>query len=143
MIRLATYEDLPVLRRMGRDFFNASGHDRFTVYNEDDMENTYRHLIDNDGILTDGEHAMIGFLVFPSFYNAQYLLAQELFWWVDEEKRNTPVSIKLLKMAEKSAKDMGAKAMMMLSVEHFGDKVDNIYKRMGYQKSETAFMRAL
>ena len=114
---------------MGRSFFDASGHGRYSDYNEDDMEVTYKSLIDSEGVLTDGKHGMIGLIVFPSFYNAKCFLAQELFWWVDEDKRHTPLSIKLLKRGEALAKDKGAQTMIMLSVDHFGDTVDKIYDK--------------
>lgn len=143
MIRLATYEDLPVLGRMGKEFFNASGHGSHTEYVYEDMENTFKQLIDTDGILTDGEHGMIGILVFPIYYNKDFLFAQELFWWVDEVKRGGGLAVRLMKAAENMAKDRGAKAMTMISVNHLGNTADKIYEKMGYTKSETSFMRVL
>lgn len=143
MIRLATYEDLPVLGRMGEEFFNASGHGDHTEYSPDDMEETFKQVIDSGGLLTDGEHGMIGILVFPIYYNKDFLFSQELFWWVDECKRGTGLAIRLMKAAEELAKEKGAKAMTMISVSFLGESVDNMYEKMGYKKCETSFMRVL
>ena len=87
---------------------------------------------------------MIGFLVFSIFMNNSHLIAQELFWWVDENKRKTKLGLNLLQAAEKAAKDQGASSMLMLSLNDLnGEKVNNLYKSLGYSARETTYMRSL
>jgi len=144
MIRLATIEDMPELLRMSQAFFDVSGYSGLTTFDKDDSEELLKTLVDGNTLLTDGNGAMLGFVVFPMFMNRGTLIAQELFWWVDEDKRKSGVGLKLLRAAEKHAKELGAKAMMMLSIADLdGDKVNKLYKAKGYKPQEQSFMRVL
>lgn len=144
MIRRAVIEDIPVMLGMGKAFFDASGYNKETEFNELDTVEMFKRLIDADSLLTDGKNGMIGFLVFPIFMNNSYLIAQELFWWVDEDKRKTKLGLNLLKAAEVAAKEQGANAMLMLSLKDLnGEKVNNLYKSLGYSARETTYMRSL
>lgn len=144
MIRLAEENDLPILLRMGKAFFDASGYNKETEFNELDTREMLKKLIEAGSLLTDGKSGMIGFLVFPIFMNNSHLIAQELFWWVDEDKRKTKLGLNLLQAAEKAAKDQGASSMLMLSLNDLnGEKVNNLYKSLGYSARETTYMRSL
>ena len=144
MIRLAEEKDIPVMLRMGKAFFDASGYNKETQYNELDTTEMFKKLIEAGTLLTDGESGMIGFLVFPIFMNNSHIIAQELFWWVDEDKRKTKLGLNLLQAAEKAAKDQGASSMLMLSLNDLnGEKVNNLYKSLGYSARETTYMRSL
>lgn len=136
--------DMPELLRMGKAFFDVSGYSDITEFDIDDTEILLSDLIDSKCLLTDGESAMLGFVVFPMFMNNQTLVAQELFWWVDEEARKTGVGVDILKNAEDLAKEYGANTMMMLSIEELdGEKVNRLYEKLGYRKREQTYMRLL
>lgn len=144
MIRLATQEDMPELLRMGELFFNASGYAEMTAINLSDTEVLLDKLIEAGTLLTDGKGGMIGFVIFPLFMNASYFVAQELFWWVDEDQRKSGLGIELLSKAEELSKEYGANQMIMLSLKKLdGDRVSKLYKSRGYQERENTFMRAL
>lgn len=144
MIRLAKLEDMPNLLRMGELFFNDSGYGEITSFNKSDTEITLKSLIGLGTLLTDGKSSMIGFLVFPLFMNQKTMMSQELFWWVDEDKRGTRIGIDLLKQAEKISKENGATVMNMLSLNDLnGEKVNKLYERLGYKRKEQSYMRVL
>lgn len=144
MIRLATLEDMEQLLRMGKAFFDVSGYGQVTDFDYEDTEKVLISLIEQDSLLTDGEGGMIGFLVFPMFMNSSYTLSQELFWWVDEDKRKTKLGVELLKEAENQSKKLGADSMIMLSINDLnGDKVNKLYESLGYKRQEQTYMRAL
>ena len=144
MIRLAILDDMPELLRMGKAFFDVSGYGKLTEFNAQDTELVLISLIERDSLLTDGESGMIGFLVFPMFMNSSYTLSQELFWWVDEDKRKSKLGVQLLKAAEKQSKEQGADSMIMLSINDLnGDKVNKLYESLGYKRQEQTYMRAL
>ena len=87
---------------------------------------------------------MLGFVVFPMFMNSKTTIAQELFWWVDEEARKTGAGIKILKQTEKLAKEHGAEALMMLSLSDLnGKKIGKLYESLGYKQKEQTYMRVL
>ena len=144
MIRLATKKDMPQILRMGESFFNASGYSDITTFNKEDTETLVEVLIEKETLLTDGKSAILGFLVFPVFMNTSCIVAQELFWWVDEDARSSGVGIKILKSAEAEAKKQGATTMMMLSIKDLdGEKINKLYERLGYSEREQTFMRLL
>ncbi len=144
MIRLATLEDMSQLLRMGESFFNASGYSDITTFNKDDSEKLLINLIDKEWLLTDGVSTLLGFVVFPMFMNNDTIIAQELFWWVDEDKRKTGIGIEILKKAEDIAREHGATTMMMLSLKKLdGEKVNKLYKSLGYEEREQSYMRLL
>jgi len=144
MIRLATKKDLPNLLRMSELFFNVSGYADITTFNKDDSTVFLLELIRLNTLLTDGESGMIGFIIFPMFMNKATLMSQELFWWVDENSRNTSLGIKLLKAAEKASRESGANVMNMLSLEDLnGEKVNKMYSKLGYKRKEQSYMRVL
>jgi len=144
MIRLAEDKDIPALLRMSKSFFNASGYGKITEFNAQDSEQLLLKLIDANSVLTDGKGGMIGFVVFPMFMNNDYVMAQELFWWVDEDKRSSKLGLNLLKAAEATAKELGAKSLLMLSLNDLnGEKVNKLYESLGYTKQEQSYMRSL
>lgn len=144
MIRLAALLDMPELLRMGESFFNASGYSDLTTFNKDDTEDLLNELIGKGWLLTDGESTMLGFVVFPVFMNKSTIIAQELFWWVDENKRGSKVGVEILKRAEVLAKSYGATSLMMLSIEELkGGSVNKLYERLGYKRREQTYMRIL
>ena len=144
MIRLAENKDIPLMLAMGQRFFDASGYGSETEFNAEDTEQLFTKLMDAHSLLTDGEGGMIGFVVFPMFMNTSHVIAQELFWWVDEEKRSSKLGLNLLKAAEATAKELGAKSLLMLSLNDLnGEKVNKLYESLGYTKREQTYMRSL
>jgi N-acetylglutamate synthase-like GNAT family acetyltransferase len=145
IIRDATSEDFPDLDRIGRAFAEAAG---LPEVDKESLECTLQNLIDN-GILKVAEQDMrvvgcIGVLVFPLYSNLSYILAQELFWWIDREYRGTSGGIRLLNVAEAEAKKLGAKRMMMLCLDRVeGDKVASLYQKLGYESQERTFTKWL
>lgn len=144
MIRLAKVDDMKQLLRMGKAFFDVSGYGQITDFSYSDTEIVLLSLIEQESLLIDGSGGMIGFLVFPMFMNSSYKLSQELFWWVDEDKRKTKLGVELLKAAEVQSKKLGADSMIMLSINDLnGDKVNNLYESLGYKRQEQTYMRTL
>lgn len=144
MVRLATKKDIPNLLRMSESFFDASGYGDITTFNKIDSTIILTSLIDLQTLVTDGKNAMLGFVLFPLYMNKSTIMAQELFWWVDTEKRGTKVGIELLKYSEKIAKESGATVMNMLSLSELdGDKVNKLYSKLGYSPKEQSYMRIL
>jgi len=144
MIRQAEIKDLPELYRMIDLFHEATGPKAIGKMDYDSMEHTFKVLIDENILLTDGKSGMLGILVYKLFYNHSIKVAQEIFWWVDEDKRGKGFGLELLKEAEKKVKEMGAKALFMLKVKGLGDeRLDALYKALGYIEQETTYRRDL
>ncbi len=144
MIRLAKLSDIPELHRMGERFFVVSGYSDIAMYNYKTMDIMFESLIESKSIYTDGKHGMLGFVVLPIFFDKNSMIAQELFWWVDEEKRDSAIGSLLLASAERQSKKLGAKALAMLSIEQLGgDILHKVYTHRGYVKRETSYIKEL
>jgi len=141
-VRPAVVDDLPELMRMGKEFYKKSGYDDLGAFDPESLEKTYRHLISSSSLLiTQG--GMIGWVVFPVFVTGN-MVAQELFWWVDPERRSNGTGKALLEAAEEQARSQGATAMMMLALDDLdGDAIAAVYGKMGYRPRERTYMRAL
>jgi ribosomal protein S18 acetylase RimI-like enzyme len=144
MIRLAKKDEMQNLLRMGESFFHASGYGAITEFNRRDTEKLIVNLIELGTLLTDGKNGMIGFVIYPLFMNNSTLMSQELFWWVDEDRRGSKVGLQLLRAAEEISKESGADVMNMLSLNELdGEKVNSLYRRLGYKSKEQSYMRVL
>lgn len=141
--KLATIEDIPSLLRMGESFFNASGYSSFSVFDKDSVKQMFLNLIDADCLIVcDG--GMLGFVEFPLFFDPNAKVMQELFWWVDEDKRGTGAALDMLNMAEKLANERGCKACIMLNISSLdGGRVSRLYTKLGYNSSENSFIKVL
>ena len=83
----------------------------------------------------------IGLVFTPSMEDG-VMTCMETFWYVDEKHRGQ--GLKLLLKAEKEAKAMGAKRMMMMYLQNsMPNKVKNIYERMGYKYIQTTYFKEL
>lgn len=83
----------------------------------------------------------IGLVFTPSLEDG-VLTCMEAFWYVDEKNRGQ--GLKLFLKAEKVAKEMGAKRMIMMYLQNsMPDKVKNIYERMGYKYIQTSYFKEL
>lgn len=144
IIRDADNNDLSELERMGIEFAHAAG---LVDVDSETLMQTLEGLIDN-GILKVAVNGSVigcvGALVFPHWWNRNEIVAQELFWWVDEDHRGGSAALRLLTALEKTAKEHGASKLMMLCLDDLdGNKVARMYSRLGYAPQEQTFVRKL
>ncbi len=144
IVRDATEDDYDDLLRMGREFVAEAGRGEI----DDDTLLMTLESLKEQGILKVCENGTVcgaaGALVFPHYWNRGEMIAQELFWWVDEAKRGTSAGLRLLVALENEARDLGAKELLMLCLERVdGDKVANMYERLGYEPLERTYTKEL
>ena len=147
IVRNAAWEDLAELIRMGQAFTEAAGQHEIDV---ESFAITVENLLDVGIVKVAADNVTqrvigsISVMVFPSFWNHGRLLAQELWWWVDEDYRGSSAAIKLLKEAEIESKRMGAEKLLMLYLDGLeGAKMAQIYERLGYKPQERTFYKEL
>ena len=144
IIRDATIDDFPDLYRMGIAFAAAA------EMPEVDPDTFYRsvEMLISDGILKVAVNSTIcggaGALVFPHYWNEKEIVAQELFWWVDENARKSSAAIRLLSEMESEAREKGAKSLIMITLDKLTPEVlERLYIRRGYRPQERAFIKEL
>jgi len=141
MIRTATIDDLDTLVEMSGKFYAETDYAKQYEYHPESMAATLLPLIEAGTVFTDGIDCAIVMILIPSFFNNEIMVAQELGWYVSEEKRMTGLGIKLLKHAEEEMKNRGAKVMIMLTLT--SNDISKLYEKLGYTEQEKIFMRYL
>lgn len=141
MIRLACAADVPRLVEMGLRFRAETDYARHLVENPAQMAELAARLIASDGVLVSERAGalvgMLGYVLFPHFLSGE-LVAGEVFWWVEPEHRGE--GVKLLREAERRAKQRGALKLQMIAPN---EKVGALYQRFGYSYVESTFQRSL
>ncbi|MCK5616967.1 GNAT family N-acetyltransferase [Candidatus Pacearchaeota archaeon] len=141
MTRLATLDDLSDMLVMGEKFFYSSGYQNDIDFCPHSTAITLINLIKNNTLLFS-EGGMLGFSIVPIFMSSD-IMAQELFWWVDEDKRNTGLGIELLSEFERIAEENNARIVSMLCLDDSVPGIENIYKKRGYRRREQNYTKRL
>ena len=144
IIRDATVEDFPDIEIIGGEFAEAAGQPEV---DSESLRESLGNLL-NGGILKVAENGSIqgvaGALVFPAYWNRNEIMAQELFWFLRPEYRGTSTGLKLLISLENSAREKGAKRLMMLCLDALdGDKIASMYERLDYEPQERTYVKWL
>lgn len=135
-VRLAKEEDIPELMSMVDRFYHASGVD---IDLNQLAVSQYMGQLSGLGQLFICDGGMVGFQIGSIWYSGD-LVGQVVMIWSDKPG----IGVKLLKFAEKKAKKMGAKYFQcnsLLTLEP--KKLENILRRLEYDKVEHVYMRAL
>jgi GNAT superfamily N-acetyltransferase len=140
-IRLAREDDIPCMVDMGMRFNEQSTYRAHLKVSRDRVALLGKQLIDAGGLLVSERNGqvvgMIGFVVFPHFMSGE-TVAGEVFWWVEPGHRGD--GLRLLKEAERRARQAGAKSMQMIAPT---EQVAKVYERMGFRYVESSYQRAL
>lgn len=146
--RPAEPSDAQALARMGKRFFDGTPLSKFTVFDPYSLMKLAASVTDSMQVFVlevGGEvvGAVAG-VVYPLLFNSEYIVGQELFWWVDESHRKGLAGRKLHRHLEDWAKSAGAKSMIMIAIENDQvGKVERLYNHYGYTKVEHSFMKEI
>lgn len=91
-------------------------------------------VADHDRAVT----GMIGVLCYAHPFTG-WILTQELFWWVEPERRGYD-GIRLLMHAESWARDQGSEQLLMIAPT---PDIERLYQRLGYRYLETNYLKVL
>jgi len=140
-VKLANRDDLPELLRMGQEFTTALERS----FDQDSATETLENLMDDDnGFLIITEGGMLGGVVYPSFLDKSVLIAQELFWWVDESVRGNGAGDAMLALFEAWGHRKDAKQVIMVAMHKLApEKVGKLYQNKGYGPFEYSYVKDL
>lgn len=98
-------------------------------------------------IVAEKDGALCGMIAGESdelWFNKEHKFAQEIFWWVDHGYRGI-IWTALLKALLKWAIESGCKTLNLRSSlhNHRTDKMDRIYKRLGFIPFDVFYMKGL
>jgi len=139
MLKIATRDDLTTIRRMAYEFMESTEMKHYAY--EEDLNAVIDSLLDRDGsiVLLHGEDGMIAGTI-SKFPFGPYIVATEMAWWVNPDKRKSNIGRDLLEAFEFWAKKVGADMVHMVSLD---DSVGKFYEKKGYKLLERAYIKAI
>lgn len=141
-MKIATIEDLPEILEMSKEFISKTGYEKYA--DEGQIENLIKTIVTGKQnemiILLQPGVGFIAGQVSP-FVFGPHLIASEIAWWVNEDKRKSGEGIELLNAFEYWAKHVAGCTMVTLA--SLDPKVGKIYEKKGYRLYERAYMKEI
>lgn len=141
MIRTATREDIPRIVEMGLRFHRESTYRNHLSSNPEQIGLLAEKVMTSGICLVSEQNGvvcgMIGVVLFPHFISGE-LIAGEVAWWVEPEHRGS--GLKLMREAERRAREAGATKMQMIAPNAH---VAAVYERLSYEFVESAYQKTL
>lgn len=144
-------EDFDEICRMGQQFHALSCYAEIMPCDRDSMHAVVEHLLREQprgGVLLVAERegsglcGMIAALAYPCWYNRAARVAQELFWWVDEDCRGSRVGMRLFDALERWAHACGAATLTMASTANLNpEALAGLYMRRGYVPQDVLYTK--
>lgn len=143
IIREATEADVFDLLVLGREFSREAG--EAFQWDKIKTEGILMQAVKSDEVLIlviEDEGVVVGSLIgaVTTMPFSSHMIATELAWFVDPRYRGNKQSIKLIKEYEAWAKKKGAKYVVMAHIHRVAD-ISNVYERLGYEISESSYMK--
>lgn len=143
MIRRATVEDVPRIVAMGVRFAATPDYAAIVAVKPEMLETLARNVLANpDGVIFVAERdgtaiGMIALITYPHPLTGERV-ACELVWWVEPDARG--VGVRLLRTAERWAKEHGAAVLHMIAPNA---RVGQFYHAVGYEPIESTWQRRM
>lgn len=116
----------------------------FDIAVADESEQGLINFLNLDGAICCcevGKGVLLGY-VFPYIFNTNVKIAQELAFYVEPEYRNTRLAMRLYREYEAKARDLGATKITMALLEASNpDKVDRLYRKLGFKPVEHIYIK--
>lgn len=135
MIRRATYEDIPMLMALGRQFHEEATYAK-PAFNEETIRETLVGLIES-GAVWIAKGGMIGVLPYREWISGK-MIGGELFWWV--LNKGNGVGGLLLDAAEEWVQEQGLKKFN-LTIPYEAYELQVYLENRGYQSIEIAMTK--
>lgn len=141
-MKIATIEDLPEISEMSMKFLAETGYTEFS--DKDTIERLIESLVTGNPnekiiILESGVGFLAGCAV--PFPFGSYLVATEIAWWVDPDKRGKKIGSEFLHAFEYWAKEKAG--CVMVNMVCLDDRLSSFYTNEGYKLYERAYMKTV
>lgn len=141
-------EDIPRLVSLAPSYINEHPLSAFTEIDPKTVEETLTMLIwSSDGVVYVAEHdqtivGLLGAIMYPLFFNANFRLAVELGFYVEKAYRACGYGVGLQDRFEAWARSRGAQAALMCAPAN-ATALREVYEKYGYQYLESHFIKGL
>ena len=141
--RPATLMDVEGIVGMGRRFMAQTVYRGKLADNPAQLRALATHLIesvDGDVIVAEDDSGLVGMIAVLAYthHMSGERIAGEVAWWVEPTRRG--IGIRLLKDAERWAREKGATHLQMIAPSN---DVEALYERLGYEPVERTYQRRL
>lgn len=144
MIRLANQEDVDTIVSLGFDFWVTTDYYKSGIpYSFDKCKNLASILVDTGVAVVAGDSGFLLMVVAPHPFSANFTVASEIAFYLKPESRGGLTAVKMIKLAEKAAKDMGVNQFAMFSLSTSPKGISSLYERLGLLPSETTFSKMI
>jgi GNAT superfamily N-acetyltransferase len=145
-----TIQDVEEYLVLLKKFHSKSTINNFADFNYDSCKTFLLACLENPDILIlccKNNNKIVGIaggLLFPLYFNHNYKVVQELWWWVEEEYRGSCCGKIMYAELEKWAKEKQANGMFMIALEDQRiDGMVKLYRRKGFVGTERTFIKEL
>lgn len=138
MIRRATIEDVARVVELGAAF-HAHSPWREVAYDREATGDFVARVIGGLGAVFLSETGMVGGILSPLFFNPKVIVGVETFWWAPSGGRLLREAFEHWAMVENGASAVQFSALADENI----DRIDAIYRRSGFQRAETAYLKGL
>ena len=145
--------DIAQLVASGEKFYQWTRHIRDGIpYNPDAVADLCARLIGNYElgfilVIADDCDVVKGFLLVttsPFPFSPDITIAGELAYYIDEDLRKGGLGRKLMEHGESVARSRGVRYMTLVAMESsMPEQVAALYRAMGYEKTETTYLKEL
>lgn len=127
-----------------RNFYRASGYATYLEFDEEMARRTLQTMIDSDEALVLVTEGGVSAATMVKPFFSDDLMAQELFWWVDPDKRGAGIGRQMREAMEAWARMRRAKVVAMSCLAFAGvEPAKDKFLKTGYTLSEHGFIRRL
>lgn len=147
-IRRATLDDVDGIVEMSELFYGTTSYAGFADFDPESVERLTLMLIQTGVMLVaegeDGELVgMAGLVVVPFMFNSDHLTASEVVWWVRPDARAAGIGRALMEAIEPACRDAGCSAIQMVLLQSSPPIAESIYRRFGYEPTESCFTKEI
>lgn len=144
-IRAARTADIPALVAMGMRFATSDAYKDLLGGTPACIQRLVERVMADPGsaaLVADSDGVLVGMMGLTSYVQPMSgeLIATEIVWWVDLDRRGSTAGLRLLKAAEAWARGMGATRLQMIAPT---DHVAQFYERVGFTRVEIHYQRTL
>jgi RimJ/RimL family protein N-acetyltransferase len=150
IVTKATTDDLEEYLKLSAKFHSQSTIKDYAPFSPENMKTFLINSLNNPDIaifVCKENNKLIGItggLLFPLYFNHNYKVVQELWWWLDPESRGSTAGNLMYNALENWAKEKQANAMFMIALEdNRVETMSKIYKRKGFVGTERTFIKEL
>lgn len=149
-IRKAEYADLGRYTELAMQFIHASPISSVVPVDPNGVADFLVQAVDNPSVgmwLAEKNGAVVGICAgakIPLYFNTDYSVVQELWWWLAPEARGSGAGPAMFKTLEAWAEEMNAAAIFMIALDDDRvEKTSKFYARAGFKPMERTFFKGV